>query len=328
MVLYQKPTWSRMIWLALFIFIFCGLIPGCTTLGMKSIAPSELEAKYTNPDSRFIDIKGTRVHYRDEGQGEPLILLHGIFASLHTWDGWAERLKSRYRVIRLDLPPFGLTGPASFAYKKEDYLEFINDFTDALGIKKYNLAGNSLGGYFAWNIALAYPEKVEKLILIDAAAYPQDPPFPIKIFAMPVIGKIPTWITPRFMVAHNVESTYGDSEKVTEKTVDRYHELALRDGNREAIRSLFQYVDEMKDLMPLEISEIRQPTLIMWGEKDVWIPTEEMIRNWKRDLPEAKVIIYEGAGHIPMEEIPDVTAKDADDFISGEKGFQGRTCMD
>lgn len=310
-------TAGKMISTAVFVSFMAIVLQGCSYMGIRSIPASELEAKYTNSESKFVVVDGTRVHYRDEGNGEPLILLHGIFASLHTWDGWAERLKTKYRVIRLDLPPFGLTGPPSFAFKKEEYLKFINGFTDALGIKKYHLAGNSLGGYFAWNIALSYPDKVDRLILVDAAAYPQEPPFPIKAFTMPLFGNVPTRITPRFIVGYNVRSTYGEPDLVKDETIERYHELTLREGNRDAIKDLFEYVQEMKNNMPLEISEIRQPTLIMWGGRDVWIPTEEMVRNWRRDLPSAEFIIYEKAGHIPMEEMPDETARDADSFLSG-----------
>jgi pimeloyl-ACP methyl ester carboxylesterase len=307
-------------WFYTLVILSMLILQGCSSLGMKNIAPAELEARYANTESKFVEINGTRVHYRDEGQGEPLVLLHGILASLQTWDGWTEKLKSQYRVIRLDIPPFGLTGKPAFSYSRENYLKFINDFTEALGIKKYNLAGNSLGGYFAWNMALAYPDKVERLILLDPAAYPQDPPFPIKAFTMPVIGKISTWVTPRFIVANNVRCTYGEPEKVTDETINQYHELLLREGNREAIREFFQFVQEMNGRMPLEISEIKQPTLIMWGGRDVWIPTEEMTANWKRDLPSAKLIIYDKAGHIPMEEIPAETAMDAADFLSGKTG--------
>lgn len=315
----KKSTIKCLLQFALFSLLFL-VLQGCSSLGIISRSPVDLEAKYANTESKFLEIDGTRVHYRDEGKGEPLLLLHGILASLHTWDGWAEKLKSRYRIIRLDIPPFGLTGQPGFAYTNENYLKFINDFTDALGIKKYHVAGSSLGGYFAWKMALAYPEKVDRLILLDPAAYPQDPPFPIKAFTMPVIGKVSTWITPKFIVAHNVRSTYGEPEKVTDETIDKYHELILRDGNREGIRGFFQFVQEMNGKMPIEISEIKQPTLIMWGGRDAWIPTEEMTSNWKRDLPSAKLIIYEKAGHIPMEEIPDETAADADAFLSRGSG--------
>lgn len=316
----KKSTIKCLLQFALFSLLFL-VLQGCSSLGMKSLAPADLEAKYTNVESKFVEINGTRVHYRDEGKGEPLILLHGILASLHTWDGWADRLKSRYRVIRLDIPPFGLTGQPGFEYTKENYLKFLNNFTDALGIKKYHLAGNSMGGYFAWNMALAYPEKVDRLILLDAAAYPQDPPFPVKVFTLPAIGKVATWITPRFIVADNLRCTYGEPEKVTDETIDQYHELILRDGNREGIRGFFQFVERMNNgRMPIEISGIKQPTLIMWGGRDVWTSTEEMTNNWKRDLPSAKMIIYEKAGHIPMEEIPDETAADADAFLSRGSG--------
>ncbi len=291
---------------------------GCASLGIRDIPKDILEDKYTNSESEFIDINGVRVHYRDEGKGEPVLLLHGILSSLHTWDGWAEKLKSEYRVIRLDLPPFGLTGSGNFEYSRDNFIKFINDFTEALYIKEYNVAGNSLGGFFAWNLALSYPEKVKKLIVIDPAGYPQDTPLPVKLMASPFIGKISTFMTPEFMVRKNLKDTYGQPEKIDNQTIERYHELMLREGNREGARKLFMFIENMSTFSSYSwaISEIKQPTMIMWGGRDTWIPTEEMTRNWKRDLPDAELVIFENAGHIPMEEIPGETVITAIKFLS------------
>lgn len=308
----KKQYFISLFLMAIFFFT------GCASLGIRDIPKDILEDKYTNSESEFIDINGVRVHYRDEGKGEPVLLLHGILSSLHTWDGWAEKLKSEYRVIRLDLPPFGLTGSGNFEYSRDNFIKFINDFTEALYIKEYNVAGNSLGGFFAWNLALSYPEKVKKLIVIDPAGYPQDTPLPVKLMASPFIGKISTFMTPEFMVRKNLKDTYGQPEKIDNQTIERYHDLMLREGNREGARKLFMFIENMSTFSSYSwaISEIKQPTMIMWGGRDTWIPTEEMTRNWKRDLPDAELVIFENAGHIPMEEIPGETVITAIKFLS------------
>ncbi len=117
------------------------------SLGIRSIPFEKLSRKYTHPDSRFIDIDGIRVHYCDQGQGPVILLLHGMLSSLHTWDEWAESLKAHYRIIRLDIPGFGLTG--YFTSKKchrDLYIKFLHRLVETLGLEKFDIAGNSLGG--------------------------------------------------------------------------------------------------------------------------------------------------------------------------------------
>ncbi|HZX63804.1 MAG TPA: alpha/beta hydrolase, partial [Myxococcales bacterium] len=105
----------------------------------------DLKGRYAGAASRFLDIGGLQVHYRDEGDGPPLLLLHGTGSSLHTWDGWAGALRDRFRVIRMDLPGFGLTGPnKDDDYRISSYVEFVEAFRKRLGLDTFALAGNSL----------------------------------------------------------------------------------------------------------------------------------------------------------------------------------------
>ncbi|UCH10746.1 MAG: alpha/beta fold hydrolase, partial [Fidelibacterota bacterium] len=115
------------------------------------------------------------VHIRDQGTGPAVVLLHGMFSSLHTWDGWVEALQDSFRMIRLDLPGFGLTGPRPDAdYSLSEYVGFMDALLDELGVERAILVGNSLGGGIAWEYSLAHPSRVEGLILIDAVGYPRD----------------------------------------------------------------------------------------------------------------------------------------------------------
>ena len=127
----------------------------------------EIKRRHTYADSKFIQVQGMDVHYRDVGEGPVLILLHGMFSSLHTWEEWIDTLKEDFRVIALDAPNYGLTGAHPKGMFKHIYSDFLNDFTDALGISECMLAGNSLGGWMSWEFAGRYPEKVKKVILID-----------------------------------------------------------------------------------------------------------------------------------------------------------------
>lgn len=272
--------------------------------------------KYTGSESKFIDIDGLRVHFRDEGTGPVLFCLHGIQSSLHTWDGWVKVMKNKYRIIRIDLPGWGFTGPSNFGYETDKTTAFLKKFIDVLGIKKMCLVGSSYGGYLSFNFARDYPDVVEKLILIDAVGYPFKAPLPVVLLTIPVIRDLAVISTPKFIVAGFVREVYGTKSRVTQETIDRYYSLMRYNGNRKESVKFMLESRKLSDKEPVGVDTIKVPTLIMWGKKDAWIPLHVMGR-FKQDIPHARVILYDGVGHIPMEEIPEITAKDADDFLSG-----------
>ncbi len=274
---------------------------------------AQLKAKYANEASRFIDIDGLLVHYRDEGTGPTLILLHGILSSLHTWDGWVEELKDRFRLIRLDLPGYGLTGPnQDHDYRLSSYGVFLSKFLEKLGLEKFHIAGNSLGGEIAWQFALAHPDKIDKLILIDALGYrPDKIPRLIRDVQTPVIKDAFKFMTPRFLVRDIIRQVYGNKGKVTPKLVERYRELSMREGNREAFVVRANTPWETNYHM---IKGIRNPTLILWGAEDIWMHPDHA-EHFFNDIENAELIVYEDVGHMPMEEIPEQTAEDAVPFL-------------
>lgn len=297
---------------------------GCASMGMGSRPLSELTDHYTNSESKFVAVDDLVMHYRDEGKGPVLLLLHGVASSLQTWDGWTEELKNSYRVIRVDLPAHGLTGPDP---KMERYnigymVDKIDKFMNKLGLDNVSIAGNSLGGYIAWNYALYRPDRVNKLILMDAAGYPQDMPFIMDFASWPVIGEMSQLMMPRFLVGMNLRSAYGDDDKVSDELVKRYHDLLLRPGNRKGLVNVFRTMKEQSRNPDLgaRVSEIKTPTLLMWGEEDQWVPLRIMER-FRRDLPNVSVITYEGVGHMPMEELPVQSARDARSFLQTGKVF-------
>ena len=278
--------------------------------------PDDLKSKYTSSESKFINVNGMNVHYRDQGQGPTLLLLHGVNASLHTWEGWVESLSSDFRVISLDLPGHGLTGPdPNEQYSWQQTAAFVVAFANQLKLDKFHLAGNSRGGAVAWQLALFYPHRVNKMILLDAAGIPwEDPlPLPLKMQLMPVSKHISTVLTPKWLVRQSVDSVYGDPDKITPEIYDRYHSLLLRKGNRRASSQvLAQTFDQ--EWFHSRLPEIQHPTLILWGTEDQWIQLKYGQRMHKL-LPNSKMITYAGVGHIPMEEIPQQTALDAKRFL-------------
>ncbi len=267
-----------------------------------------LKPKYAPAPSDFLQVMGLEVHYRDEGNpGDslPLVLIHGTGSSLHTFDAWTAALKEQKRVVRMDLPGFGLTGPfPDRNYTMDHYVEFMEAFLRARKIGHCIIAGNSLGGQIAWNFTTAHPERVQKLILIDAAGYPlksTSVPLAFQLARMPVLNKVLTFITPRSVVRSSVQNVYADPGKISEELVDRYFELSLRAGNRQALVDRLQIPSDSNRVG--QIKNIQQPTLVLWGAQDGLIPTENAYR-FHRDLPNDTLVILENSGHVPMEENP------------------------
>ncbi|HEX7481547.1 MAG TPA: alpha/beta hydrolase, partial [Polyangiales bacterium] len=290
-------------------------------LGLGTIPLPELRAKYETPASRYVVVDGTRVHYRIEGEGPTLILLHGMLAQLQTWDGWVEQLRAHYRIVRLDVPGFGLTGPMVRGnYTPEYVVEFFEKIRQALGEERFHLVGNSLGGFLSWYYAATHPQHVERVILIDPLSYPQRMPLLMRFSILPVIRWFASFWVPRTFIAEGVRQVYGDPRRYTTETVDRYHDLLLREGNRGAMLKIFsaatQYFPLGVEHGPWDrIKDIRAKVLLMWGQNDRWLPVSH-VERWRADLPGIEVKIYPDAGHIPMEELPEQSAADAHAFLS------------
>jgi pimeloyl-ACP methyl ester carboxylesterase len=277
--------------------------------GHHDIAPEILKVTYSTTLSRFINIENIEVHYRDEGlesDSVPLVLLHGTGASLHTFDALVSVLKKSHRIIRLDLPAFGITGPFSDRdYSMAAYTGFMKKFLAGLSVRQCALGGNSLGGQIALNYTIKYPEQIKKLILIDAAGlmYKEiHPPVAFKIAKIPVLNKIMTYITPKFIIRNSVEDVYYDKSLVTNELVQRYFDLTLRSGNRQAVVDRLTTPKTYASMD--ELHTISQPTLIIWGENDMLIPVS-CAAVFKKYITKSEVLIIENCGHVPMEECPD-----------------------
>ena len=276
--------------------------------GQSDIPVTKLKAAYAQSPSSFISMDGMDVHYRDEGNLNdtlPLVLIHGTGSSLHTFNDWTAALKNEHRVIRMDLPGFGLTGPfPDRDYSIGHYLVFVEHFLSAKGIKRCILGGNSLGGEIAWRFTLKNPEMVDKLILIDAAGYPKESksvPIGFRIARIPVLNKLLTFITPRSMVKASVENVYADKSKVTEPLVERYFKLTLREGNRQALVDRMSLATDTSSIHLM--GTIHQSTLVLWGEDDLLIPVNHA-QLFHDDLPNDTLVILKNMGHVPMEESP------------------------
>jgi pimeloyl-ACP methyl ester carboxylesterase len=286
-----------------------------------------LVGRYAPPPSEFIDLKGQLVHLRDEGprgDPEPIVLIHGTSASLHTWQGWVRALKTERRVITFDLPAFGLTGPFTGAYAPDDYrgttyARFVVDLLDHLKIERAVLGGNSLGGEVAWRTAVLAPSRVTRLVLVDAAGpefVPESMPIGFVIARTPGLNRITEWMLPRELVERSVANVYGDPAKVTPELVERYFQLTLREGNRRALRIRMSQLEPGVGIEGLKT--IRVPTLVMWGGQDRLIPPA-VAQVFLQNIAGSRLVTFPALGHVPHEEDPAATVAELKRFLAAEK---------
>lgn len=282
-------------------------------LCFKNDLPREkITSKYLSHESQFLEIDGQKIHVRIMGEGKAIVLLHGSFSSLFTWEAWQILLSPYFRTIAIDLPGHGLTPPDKLKrYSQAEYAALVLRITEELEVAEFHLVGNSMGGAVALEIASTHPDRILSLGLIDAAGASsiqsddnagtpkKGGAWIFKLLGNPMLAKILMHCTPKFLFEMNLKEVYADPEKVSAEMIDRYYELLLIDGNRQAT------LDRMTapKISNIDFAKLDMPTLILWGEKDTWIPVEQGERL-NDSIPNSNLVVFENAGHVPMEEIP------------------------
>ena len=299
---------------AALLFLTITLAVGCS----DQIPVHELTERYAQPPSQFLTIGDINVHVRDQGaQDKPaIVMLHGIFSSLHTWEKWTPLLEDDYRLITLDLPNFGLTGPLpGGANSDDDYMAILDQVTQQLGLDEFYLVGNSLGGYFAYQYASRHPEKIKKLVMLDPAGYFFVPPAAMMLWGTPLVGWVGDYIDPpRFFVENLLGRAYSDPAMATHEEIERYANLLNREGNKQATGGLIRRIRNDFGFDLSRLDQLTMPVLIMWGEDDHWIPVRHA-NQFHQAIANSTLIVYPGVGHMPMEEIPEQSAQDLMHFL-------------
>ena len=296
------------------------IIGGIATVWAPDLPLDSLTARWAPPPSQFREIDGVLTHLRDEGprgDSTPILLLHGTSASLHTWDGWTAVLSADRRVIRADLPGYGLSGQFPDGETPARYTQWMRALLDSLGVRRAIVAGNSLGGRLAWALATADTARVVGLVLVDAAGYPTratSVPLGFRIARMPVLKHVARDLLPRGIIVSSLENVYGDPSRVTDSLVDRYYAMARREGNRAAL--VRRFAAGMSTVDTLAIARVRVPTLILWGMRDRLIPPGNADR-FARDIAGSRVVRFEALGHVPHEEDPAATVAPVQAFVAG-----------
>jgi pimeloyl-ACP methyl ester carboxylesterase len=284
----------------------------------KSLAA--LEAKYATADDHFVPAAGLRLRVRETGPKDApaIILLHGFGSSLETWEGWAKILSGSYRVIRFDLPGFGLSGPDPTGdYTDARTVAVLGALMEALGVPRADLIGNSLGGKIAWLFAAQFPARVDKLVLVSPDGF-ASPGFEYgKPPEVPAVMGVLPYVLPAAMVRMSLRPAYADAAALTPALVDRYRDMMLAPGIRQAILARTRQVM----LRPPEpvLSRIQAPTLLLWGEEDGMIPFANAA-DYMKWIPNCRLAALPDLGHVPMEEAPERSLAPVLAFLAGAGG--------
>lgn len=325
----------------LFAILSLSVISGCTNIGGASKSATSLTnflgfselpswyitSRYTYPDSQFrTNDFGLPVHFRDVGEGDTIVLLHGELSSVHTWERWIEILRQEFRVIAIDLPGAGITGaPKCVSNPKkqcpenlsQDYITHtITYLIEDLELRNFHLVGASYGGYLASRYAISNPDRIKSLTLISPLGLQQDPPFMIDYLAD--TNMVTQFFQPATIATTIADDFYGSPERITQASLQRYLHLLQAPGAKKTnVLQAAIINDLMLNGTTESFSDIKAPSLIMWGNRDKWGRFEHAQR-WVDTIPNSMLVEYKGIGHLSMEEHADDSAYDLIAFINDE----------
>lgn len=301
------------------------LLAACAT---QEIPYDDLMTRYALSSSDIFEPEpGFRIHYTDEGAagGRTLILVHGFAASTYAWRPWVERLSGDFRLIAIDLPGHGLTeAPRGYQASLDRNADLVGKLADHAGADRFVLVGNSMGGAVALAFAIEHPERLEALVLVDAAGWPGEegetrggPPGFLALLNNPVGRFFLKLFDVRMFAVGGLKDAYLDETLVTDDLVTRYADLAMAVGHRDIL--LTQDSRPERPWTAADFANIRIPTLVLAGEQDRLIPVEDA-HAIAGAIPGAALVTYPDGGHLPMEQLPDETVKDLRAFIDALPG--------
>lgn len=282
-----------------------------------------LEARYASPASRYLDLPGgLHVHYRDEGRRDApvIVLVHGFADSTATWNGWIKALGADYRLISLDLPGHGLTrAPSTYVANSAAFDEVVDQATRRLGVDRFALAGNSMGGAVAWTYAIAHPDRLTALILVDSAGWPEtsvgrDPPLAFKLLRTGFGRWLLSQINLKPLIREGLKKAFYNPSKADPAMVDRFADFAHAPDHAAIIINM--QVAQRTYANAKQLSAIHAPTLVMHGDHDLLIPLANG-RRFASAIPGAQLIVYANVGHLPQMETTDLSASDLKAFLRG-----------
>lgn len=312
--------------LAIVALIAVVLVGGYFALKRSDIPYATLEQTYASEESQYLDLDtGVRVHFRDQGQsaGAPtLLLIHGFSASLHTWEPWVARLSENYRVISLDLPGHGLTqAPEDYDASIEAYVAVVEEFVAKQNLSRFAIAGNSMGGNVSWEYALAHPDQVQALILVNSSGWEdtreevRDEPQIFQLLRNPIIGPFMRDLDNTALVRQGLEAAYADATIVDDALVRRHTDMSRAPGHREILLQMTLGFRDRNYATPERLAPLaNMPVMIIQGDIDRVVPPEHA-RQFNNAISGSQLMWMEGVGHVPQETDADETAMAVHEFL-------------
>lgn len=276
-----------------------------------------LMQSYSRPGTVRLMVQQQPVFVQDSGPRDApvVLLLHGFGASLQAWDDWAPALEKNLRVLRIDIPGFGLSGPAvNKDYSDAADVARVIALLDQLGVQQVIMAGHSMGGRIAWNLTAAHPERVSKLVLLSPDGFPDPNAKSDKTYEVPtLLGLLPYSLPKWALRMGGVAPAFADNSQLTPQMMQRYHDMMLAPGVRTA---LLERMRQTRNSDPVaRLQSITVPTLLIWGEKDAFIPVGNA-QDYLKAMPQAKLVTLPGVGHVLHEEAPQASVQVVLDFLS------------
>jgi pimeloyl-ACP methyl ester carboxylesterase len=253
--------------------------------------------------ARTVTVDGTRLLYIEAGHGPPVMLLHGLGASVYSWRKTIEPLAiAGYHVVAFDNRGFGASGKPSAGYGNAALAALVVAVMDSLHFSDAVVVGHSMGGAIAGEVALRYPDRVRGLVLIDAAGYGIRAPLVLRLARLPFIGAIATALRGRHAVERLLRFTYAKPSRVTPADVDQYYAPVAAPDFGPAFRAVLREFNFAA--LRGRLGAVRAPTLVMWGADDRMIPAA-LGRAMATDLQRGAFVLVPDAGHDLQEEAPD-----------------------
>jgi len=270
-------------------------------------APALPEARLfpagTEFTARYLQVDGARIRYIDVGRGAPVVLLHGLGASMYAWRrNLAAVAAAGFRVIAFDNRGFGLSDKPSAPYDNAAYARLVIALMDSLRLTDAVLVGHSMGGAIAAQVAIEYPARVRGLVLVGSAGLGAREPLLFRVARWPVLGPAALALRGRGFTARLLRSTYYDPGKVTEADVDQYYAPVAQPEYGRALRGVLQQF--RFTALEGRLDRIAAPTLVLWGEEDRWVPMG-LGRALAAGITRSAFVTVPRAGHSVQEEAPD-----------------------
>lgn len=284
-------------------------------------APSRADAaaRYADADSRFVDVDGVVVHYRDEGSGPAILLVHGTQGDLYDWNAWTAALRDRYRVIRLDLPAFGLTGPMpSGNYSIDRMLSLVDGFMDTVGVERFAITGVSFGGLVAFRYAATRTDRVTALVLANSAGIEfggRRGTGPRPQGANRGSGVMTDPVTSRDDYLAFLKQQVNDPAVLTDAYVERKFTYRNQEGRGEEGAVMTRQYE--RGTPQRVLAHVKAPALVLWGGANPALSAEtaEAFASAMTHACSVQKILYDGAGHWIHVERPQETSRDVGRFL-------------